>query len=67
MRAISVAFSPASRAVRKRRTWLVLALSRAIRTRSKAAPRFGGRTATREPRRSEHGRAHEGDEHNCTR
>ena len=48
-----VAFSPASRTVLKRRTWLVRALSRAIFTRSNAAPLFGVRTSTREPRRSE--------------
>ncbi len=49
----SVAFSPASRTIRKRRTWLVRALSRAILTRSNAAPRFGVRISTLAPRRSE--------------
>ena len=49
----SVAFSPRSRTRRKRRRWFWRALSRAIWTRSNAAPRRGVLMTTFEPRRSE--------------
>ncbi len=47
----SVAFSPRSRTRRNRRRWFCRALSRAIRTRSNAAPRCGVLMTTFEPRR----------------